>query len=151
MGRTGRGNCGGQRRTCLMGCGKRIVGHPQRIQTLINLHYKKCELCKQDKHKLNLSNVPFDATENGVADLKSDHSSHTYDKVRYNTFNSKTGKTTKGEVKNTNLQKKDTFEKLCPDAKTFDEWKKVEEYLENKYGDKTTYLSKTEKEKLYTK
>lgn len=146
-----KGTCGGMRRTCVLGCGKRIVGHPQRLQTLINLHYKKCEYCKTDKHKLNLSDVPFDATANGVADLKSHHSSHTYERVKYNTFNGETGETGEGEVTDTNLYNKDTLNTIIPSAEPIDTLKEIQRKLERKYGDETTYLSKTEKEKLRKK
>lgn len=107
--------CGGQRRTIILGCGKRIVGHPQRINLLLKLHYKKCECCKKDKHKLNLKDVPFDASSNAVADLKSNHSSQTYDKVIFNKFNCDTGETTEGEIKNTNLETKTAIGEILTD------------------------------------
>ena len=52
---------GGQRRSVYMPCGKCIRGHPNRIQTAINLHHKTCKTCKgRDKFVSNA--ISFDDT-----------------------------------------------------------------------------------------
>ena len=52
---------GGHRRSVYMPCGRCIRGHPNRIQTAINLHHKTCKTCKQNK-KFISNDIAFDDT-----------------------------------------------------------------------------------------
>lgn len=46
MGKSKSHNQGGQRRTIILPCGKKIQDKPERIQTKIDLHRKRCSLCQ---------------------------------------------------------------------------------------------------------
>lgn len=61
------GGSGGQRRSVVLECGKTIRGAPNRIQTAINLHYKKCDHCgKFDT--FNCKNEEWDKTSANQCD-----------------------------------------------------------------------------------
>ena len=56
---------GGQRRTITLPCDKVIQGHPDRINTIIRLHHKKCDICR-DITPFNSQAVDFEGDLNAT-------------------------------------------------------------------------------------
>ena len=62
-----KGTSGGQRRTITFPCDKSVQGHPDRLNTIIRLHHKKCEVCQSTQSKpFNSHSVEFEADLNGT-------------------------------------------------------------------------------------
>lgn len=61
---------GGRTRSIFTECGRCIKGNPDRIQHHLNLHYKACQVCKENGcQSFNMKNVAFN-TDNFIHDMK---------------------------------------------------------------------------------
>lgn len=65
MGRSKSYSTGGCRRTCVLPCGMKIQDKPERIQTKLDLHRKRCSVC-QSKERFVSKDFKFEGDLNGT-------------------------------------------------------------------------------------